>query len=87
MFGRGSRVRKDVVYCDDLTERQWLKVSRKKKRQTNLHHINHGYNEKVGTHEGTSPRDLSPDRVPLCELRYQNSVPTTSPANSNWFFF
>ena len=29
IFGRGSRVRKDVVYCEHLTERQWLKVSRK----------------------------------------------------------
>lgn len=26
IFGRGSRVRKDVVYCEHLTERQWLKV-------------------------------------------------------------
>lgn len=26
MFGRGSRVRKDVVYCEHLTERQWLKA-------------------------------------------------------------
>lgn len=29
IFGRGSRVRKDVVYCEHLTERQWLKVSKK----------------------------------------------------------
>ena len=29
IFGRGSRVRKDVVYCEHLTERQWLKVSGK----------------------------------------------------------
>ena len=28
IFGRGSRVRKDVVYCEHLTERQWLKVSK-----------------------------------------------------------
>lgn len=26
IFGRGSRVRKDVVYCEHLTERQWLKA-------------------------------------------------------------
>lgn len=32
IFGRGSRVRKDVVYCEHLTERQWLKVFKAKKR-------------------------------------------------------
>ena len=41
IFGRGSRVRKDVVYCEHLTERQWLKVSRKKYPLLNfLQHIN-----------------------------------------------
>ena len=27
LFGRGSRVKKDVDYTDSLTEKQWLKVS------------------------------------------------------------
>ena len=28
LFGRGSRVKKDVDYTDSLTEKQWLKVNR-----------------------------------------------------------
>lgn len=27
LFGRGSRVKKDVDYTDSLTEKQWLKVT------------------------------------------------------------
>ena len=27
LFGRGSRVKKDVDYTDSLTEKQWLKVN------------------------------------------------------------
>ena len=29
LFGRGSRVKKDVDYTDSLTEKQWLKVNRR----------------------------------------------------------